>query len=76
MTLDGRPDGMDLVRRRLAQAEDQLKDHGIILLELDPEQVPIVQELALKHFPECTTGVEQDLARMDRILAIHRQAPE
>ncbi len=76
LALDGGPDGLDLVRRLLTQAEDKLKDHGIILLELDPEQVPIVQELAIKHFPEGATSVEQDLARLDRILAIHRQAPE
>ncbi len=76
LALDGGPDGLDLVRRLLTQAEDKLKDSGIILLELDPEQVPIVQELALKHFPEGATTVEQDLARMDRILAIYRQAPE
>ncbi|MCH8988514.1 MAG: peptide chain release factor N(5)-glutamine methyltransferase [Chloroflexi bacterium] len=76
LALDGGPDGLDLVRRLLLQAEDKLKDHGIILLELDPEQVPVVQELALKHFPESSTSVEQDLAHLDRILAIHRQAPE
>jgi len=76
LALDGGPDGLDLVRRLLTQAEDKLKESGIILLELDPEQVPIVQELALKHFPEGATSVEQDLARMDRILAIYRQAPE
>ena len=76
LALDGGPDGLDLVRRLLTQAEDKLKDHGIILLELDPEQVPVVQELALKHFPEGSTSVEQDLAHLDRILAIYRQAPE
>ncbi len=76
LALDGGPDGLDLVRRLLTQAEDKLKDHGIILLELDPEQVPIVQELALKHFPDGSTSVEQDLAHLDRILAIHRQALE
>ncbi len=76
LALDGGPDGLDLVRRLLTQAEDKLKDHGIILLELDPEQVPVVQELALKHFPDGSTSVEQDLAHLDRILAIYRQAPE
>ena len=76
LALDGGADGLDLVRRLLKQAEDKLKDHGIILLELDPEQVPVVQELALKQFPDGATGVEQDLAGLDRILAIHRQAPE
>ncbi len=76
LALDGGPDGLDLVRRLLTQAEDKLKDHGIILLELDPEQVPVVQDLALQQFPEGATSVEQDLAGLDRILAIHRQAPE
>jgi len=76
LALDGGPDGLDLVRRLLTQAEDKLKDHGIILLELDPEQVPVVQDLALQQFPEGGTSVEQDLAGLDRILAIHRQAPE
>ena len=76
LALDGGPDGLDLVRRLLTQAEDKLKDHGIILLELDPEQIPVVQDLASKLFPEGATSVEQDLAGLDRILAIHRQAPE
>ncbi|MCI0847726.1 MAG: peptide chain release factor N(5)-glutamine methyltransferase, partial [Chloroflexi bacterium] len=76
LALDGGADGLDLVRRLLTQADSKLKDHGIILLELDPEQVPVVQKLALEHFPEGSTSVEKDLAGMDRILAIYRQAPE
>jgi release factor glutamine methyltransferase len=76
LALDGGPDGLDLVRRLLSQAESKLKDHGIILLELDPDQIPVVQELALKHFPGGSTSVEQDLARQDRILTIYRQTPE
>ncbi|MCH7737662.1 MAG: peptide chain release factor N(5)-glutamine methyltransferase [Chloroflexi bacterium] len=76
LALDGGPDGLDLIRRLLIQAEDKLKDNGIILLEMDPDQVPVVQELALKHFPEGSTSVDKDLAGMDRILTIYRQAPE
>jgi release factor glutamine methyltransferase len=76
LALDGGPDGLDLVRRLLTQSEDKLNSHGIILLELDPEQIPVVQELALQHFPEGSTSVEQDLAGKDRILSIHRIAPE
>ena len=76
LAVDGGPDGLDLVRRLLNQAEDKLKGHGIILLEMDSEQIPVVQELALQHFPEGSTSVEQDLAGMDRILVIHRQAVE
>ena len=70
--LDGGPDGLDLIRRLLAQAPDKLKEHGIILLELDPEQVPAVEELARQLFPEAETSVEKDLAQRDRIFVINR----
>ncbi|MBC8280900.1 MAG: peptide chain release factor N(5)-glutamine methyltransferase [Chloroflexi bacterium] len=76
LALDGGADGLDLIRRLLVQAEDKLKDHGIMLLEMDPEQIPVVAELALQHFPKGSTDVEKDLAGMDRILVIHRQKPE
>ena len=76
LALDGGPDGLNLIRRLLAQSEEKLKSDGIILLEMDPDQIPVVQELALTHFPEATTSVEKDLGGMDRILTIFRQAPE
>ena len=76
LALDGVADGLDLIRRLLAQAENKLKSHGIILLEMDPDQIPVVAELALQHFPKGSTGVEQDLAGMDRILVIRRQNPQ
>lgn len=72
--LDGGPDGLDLIRRLLhqAQAPDKLKPHGIILLELDPEQIPPIRDLAAQLFPNAQTSVEQDLTRRDRILIINR----
>jgi len=76
LALDGGPDGLDLIRRLLTQAESKLKNSGIILLEMDPAQIPVVQELAIQHFPEGSTSVEKDLAGMDRILTIYRQAAE
>ena len=75
LALDGGADGLDLIRRLLDQAEEKLKENGIILLEMDPDQIPVAQELAMKHFPEGATEVQQDLAPMDRILVIHRQNP-
>lgn len=72
--LDGGPDGLDLIRRLLhqAQAPDKLKPHGIILLELDPEQIPPIRELASQLFPNAQTSIEPDLTRRDRILIINR----
>ena len=74
--LDGGADGLDLVRRLLSQASSKLKEHGVILLELDPEQVTVVEGLARQHFPEASITVEQDLAHMDRIFVINRGGEE
>jgi len=74
--LDGGADGLDLVRSLLSQAAGKLKAHGVILLELDPEQVPVVEDLARQYFPEASFTVEQDLAHQDRILIINRGGAE
>ena len=68
--LDGGPDGLDHIRGLLSQAPSKVKDHGTILLELDPEQVPAVEEVARRHFPAAATSVEQDLAHLDRVFVI------
>ena len=70
--LDGGADGLDLIGRMLSQSPAKLKEHGIILLELDPEQVPAAEELVRQHLPEATTSVEQDLSHQDRILVVNR----
>ena len=72
LALDGGADGLDLVRRLLEQAPAKLNSPGIILLELDPEQFPAVEALALQCFPDAEITAEQDLSRRDRIMAINR----
>ena len=74
LALDGGSDGLDLIRRLLTQAENKLKPNGIILLEMDPEQIPVVQNLVKHHFPQGSTSIETDLSGMDRILTIHKAA--
>ena len=69
--LDGGPDGLNLIRGLLSQAPSKFKEHGTILLELDPEQVPAVEKLARQQFSEATTSVEQDLAHQDRVFVIN-----
>ncbi len=76
LALDGGPDGLDLVRRLLSQAPDKLNSPGIILLELDPEQFPAAEALALRQFPGAEITAEQDLSRRDRIMVISRGMAE
>ena len=75
--LDGGPDGLDLIRRLMTQAatssgsgEDRLKPHGVILLEMDPEQMDEAQRLASEHFPDAEITVEPDLAGRERVLSV------
>ena len=74
--LDGGNDGLSLISRLLYQAPEKLSENGIILLEMDPEQFPAVEELVKQLFPEATTSVEQDLAHMDRVFVINRAGEE
>ena len=57
-------------------ADSKLKEHGIILLELDPEQVAPVEQLAQQLFPGAETSVERDLAQQDRMFVINRGMPD
>ena len=72
LALDGGTDGLDLVRRLLAQAPDKLNSPGVILLELDPEQFPAAETAAREHFPDAEIGAEPDLTRRDRIMVVNR----
>lgn len=72
LALDGGADGLDLVRRLLAQAPAKLNSPGVILLELDPEQFPAAETAAREHFPDAEIGAEQDLTRRDRIMVVNR----
>ena len=70
--LDGGADGLDHIRRLLSQASagDRLKSHGVILLEMDPEQMAEAQSLASAAFPEAEITIEPDLAGRDRVLSV------
>lgn len=72
LALDGGPDGLDLVRRLLAQAPGRLNSPGVILLELDPEQFPAAEGVAREYFPDAEISAEQDLMRRDRIMVVNR----
>ena len=72
LALDGGPDGLDLVRRLLEQAPTKLNSPGVILLELDPDQFPTAEALALQRFPDAEITAEQDLTRRDRIMVVNR----
>ena len=70
LALDGGLDGLDLVRKLLADAPRVLANGGAIGLEIDPSQEHAVQDLALATFPEAAVTVLHDLAGHARHLII------
>ena len=74
--LDGGPDGLDVIRLLLHQAQGKLKQGGVVILEIDPHQVGPLEGMAEELFPTATTSTEQDLAHMDRIFILDLSSGE
>ena len=75
VALDGGADGLDVLRRLLGQAEEYLRPHGGILLEIGAEQSAEARALAARHFPAAMIQVHRDLSDLDRILEIDTATP-
>jgi release factor glutamine methyltransferase len=65
--LDGGPDGLDVVRRIVAESPGYLKEQGWLMLELSSEQAPTVQQLMRERGFQ-TVRIKQDLAGRDRVI--------
>ncbi len=72
LALDGGSDGLDLIRRLLAQAPVVLKAEGALLLEIEARQGSAVAALAATAFPGAAVEVLRDLAGLDRVVAVFR----
>jgi release factor glutamine methyltransferase len=72
--LDGGPDGLDAIRRLLAQARSYLKPQATVLLEIGATQGAAAADLARRYFPTATAEIVEDYARLDRMVIIEIQA--
>ena len=68
--LSGGADGLDKVRRLLAQAKGHLLPQGSVMLEIGLGQADEAVSLARKHFPAGKVVLLKDLAGIDRVLRI------
>lgn len=68
--LNGGPDGLDHIRRLLAQAEGHLKPGGVVLLEIGATQGEAVVALARRHFPVARVEIARDYAGLDRVVMV------
>lgn len=65
-------DGLDVIRRIIAQAASALGSGGCLLLEFDAPQAGRLQRLARAVWPSATITIHQDLAGLDRAIRVER----
>lgn len=70
LALDGGADGLEVIRRFLAQAPQVLRPMGAVFLEIGAGQGAAVTALARAAFPRAVVRLLQDAAGLDRIVAI------
>jgi release factor glutamine methyltransferase len=70
LALDGGADGLNLIRRLLAQAPRVLAAGGLLLMEIGAGQGARVCELAEVAFPTARMSVIHDYAGFDRIVRV------
>ncbi len=72
LALDGGPDGLDLIRRLIADLPRVLAPGGAVALELDPAQAETVAGLFRDAEPGATVTILHDLAGLARIVTMGR----
>jgi release factor glutamine methyltransferase len=70
IALDGGADGLDVIRRLLAEVPLRLAPGGLILLEIEASQGAKVLSLVYNDFAEAKIHLHQDLSGHDRLLEI------
>ena len=70
LALDGGPEGVDLLLRLLDQSKEKAAPNARLLLEIDPGQSAVLEQMVVDLFPGATVSVEQDLAGLDRVFVV------
>jgi release factor glutamine methyltransferase len=68
--LDGGEDGLDVIRRAIAQAPGVVDAGGVLFFECDPGQPRRIARLAMQRWPAATVTTHKDLAGRDRVVEI------
>ena len=70
VALDGGKEGLEVISRLLEQAPAKLKPGGSILIEISPEQIAAVREMAKARFPAADVSYDNDLLGLPRCLIV------
>ena len=70
LALDGGDGGLDVIARLIEQAPAKLNAGGRLIMEISPEQLDAVRELAQKDFPNDEVGYRNDLLGLPRCVIV------
>jgi release factor glutamine methyltransferase len=70
LALDGGSDGLALIRRILTKVPNRLINGGLLLMEIEASEGPVVLSLASDAFPKARIHLHKDLAGRDRLLEV------
>jgi release factor glutamine methyltransferase len=73
LALNGGADGLDLIRRLLAQAPRVLAGQGLLLMEIGAGQGARVRALADAAFPGADVRIARDYAGHDRVVRVEKR---
>jgi release factor glutamine methyltransferase len=72
LALDGGPDGLDVIRRLLAELPRVLARDGVALLEIGADQAALATAAAADALPGWPTTIHPDLAGLPRVMELER----
>lgn len=72
LALDGGPEGLDVIRRMIAELPQYLADQGTFLVEIDPPQSSAVQTLLSETGQFEKISIAKDLAGEERVVIASR----
>ena len=73
LALDGGKQGLDAIKRLIEQAPANLSAGGRLIMEISPEQLDAVREMARTHFPDADVGHRNDLLGLPRCLIVSKK---
>lgn len=72
--LDGGQDGFDLISRLLLESTLKVSKQVCLLIEIESSQGSLAINVGSKYYPDASVTIKKDLAGLDRLLVIERDA--
>lgn len=73
LALDGGVDGLRIIEKVLAQSVSRMKQHSLLLFEIESSQGLLAQSVAAVYYPHSTISILTDLAGKNRLLSIENK---